>query len=189
MKTNTIIMTALFAATTAVPTFAASSALEMAVQNAANKATPVQAVQPYIATAAKDSPATAPNVLTTVLSQRASWTSQEVCGLYSAVLEGANLRSSFTKDLQNYLSGKDQQAAGVKLLAALNSACSKLPNGTFNEVLTLIVNDANGTARESAFQAANPTATNTNANICRTPQRDPRPNPVPVTPEPISPQN
>lgn len=187
MKANTIIMTALVAVA-AVPTFAAGPMLDKAVQAAASKVSATN-VLAATANAAQEDPAAAPAVLKGVLGQRNSWTNQDVYNLYCAVLEGSGLRSTLSRDLVSYQAQKNQQEAGVQLLTALHDACGKLPKGTFETVMGMLLFNANGTANNAEFLATNPVATNTNATICKTPVRDKRPNPVPVTPEPISPQN
>lgn len=188
MKTKTIIMTALLAATVAAPAFAAGNMLDQAAQQAAaNTNATVKEIGPYVAAAAKQSPTTAPALLTSVLSQRHSWSVSDVRDLYGAVLVGANLWQSFAQDLQNFANGRNQQDLGVKLLTALQKSCDKLHGHTFDSVIALLVQDANGTSAEGSTQTA--TQDPHRYTICDTDSRDPRPNPVPVTPDPISPQN
>ncbi|MCQ2367298.1 MAG: hypothetical protein MJ056_09105 [Akkermansia sp.] len=187
MKTNTIIMTALLAATVAAPAFAAGNMQDQAVQAAADTNATVNEIGPYVAAAAKQSPTTAPALLTFVLNQRRTWSVSDVRDLYGAVLVGANLWESFNKDLRSYKDGQGKDELGVKLLDALKKACDRLHGNTFDSVIKLLVQDANGASAEGSTQTA--TLDPHRYNICDTDPRDPRPNPVPVTPEPISPQN
>lgn len=187
MKTKTIIMTALLAATVAAPAFAAGNMLNQAVQAAADTNATVKEIGPYVAAAAKQSPTTAPALLTFVLNQRRTWSVSDVRDLYGAVLVGANLWESFNKDLQSYKDGRGKDELGVKLLDALKKACDKLQGDTFVSVIDLLVQDANGASAEGSTQTA--TLDPHRYTICDTPKRDPRPNPHPVTPDPISPQN
>ena len=187
MKTKTIIMTALLAATVAAPAFAAGNMLNQAVQAAADTNATVKEIGPYVASAAKQNPSTAPALLTMVLNQRRTWSVSDVRDLYGAVLVGANLWESFSRDLQNFANGRGKDELGVKLLDALKKSCDKLQGHTFDSVIKLLVQDANGASAEGSTQTA--TLDPHRYAICDTPKRDPRPNPVPVTPEPISPQN
>lgn len=187
MKTKTIIMTALLAATVAAPAFAAGNMQDQAVQAAADTNATVKEIGPYVASAAKQDPSTAPALLTRVLNQRRTWSVSDVRDLYGAVLVGANLWESFSRDLQNFANGRGKDELGVKLLDALKKACEKLHGNTFDSVIKLLVQDANGASAEGSTQTA--TLDPHRYAICDTPKRDPRPNPHPVTPDPISPQN
>lgn len=180
MKTNTILMTALAAAIVGMPTFAAGSAQ---VQP--------EAVVETAYKAAQVTPANAAEVFKSAMSQRASWSKADVYSVYNAVLMGANLKGSFTKDWESYTKGINQQDPGVKLIVALKEVCDKMPANTFNAVVSQLSNDANGVNNLAEHTSLNQQGVNTNGpvGICNTPRRDPRPHPTPVTPEPISPQN
>lgn len=190
MKTNTIMLAALVAATAAVPALAAGPQLDKAVHVAATKAAAPAIVEATVKAAQEDA-AAATSVFKSIIGQRASWSHSDVYNIYNAVLMGSNLKASFTKDLESYTKGINRQDEGVKLLTALNEACTKLPNGTFEAVVGQLVRDANGVAAMAEDTAFNQKGVNTNgpAGICNTPRRDGRPNPAPVTPDPISPQN
>lgn len=181
MKTNTILMTALIAATMGIP---ASAAAPAQVQTDAVVQTAYQAAQAGSVDAA--------GVFKNAMSQRESWSKADVYKVYDAVLMGSGLDKSFVEDLQSYISGVDQQKPGVQLLVALNEVCSKLPAGTFDAVVGQLRNNANGVAAYAEDTAFNQQGVNTNgpiSGICNTPKRDARPHPAPVTPRPISPQN
>ena len=181
MKTNTILMTALIAATVGIPAFAAAPAQVQAdavVQTAYN--------------AAQAPHADAAGVFKDAMGQRASWSKADVYNVYNAVLMGSGLNKTFAEDLQSYADGVNQQAPGVRLIAALREVCTKLPAGTFEAVVGQLVGNANGTATFSERVAANQQGVNTNgpiSNTCNVTKRTSRSHPAPVTPKPISSQN
>lgn len=121
------------------------------------------------------------------MSKRMNWSPMNICAVYSAILDSSNLRDTFLRDLNYFTYGANPQLPGVELLAALEQECSRLHAGTFEAVIAQMVLNSNGEAVNAARNATQFSGPNT--NMPDVPSRDKRPFPVPVTPDPISPQN
>lgn len=125
--------------------------------------------------------------LRAAMAKHMDWSPMNICAVYSAILDSSNLKDTFLRDLNYFTYGLNTDLPGVKLLAALKQECSRMHDGTFEAVIAQMVLNSNGEAVNAARNATQFSGPNT--NMLDVPSRDKRPFPVPVTPDPISPQN
>ena len=127
-------------------------------------------------------PATA---LRNAFMKRIDWNPTDIYVLYKAVVKGAGLDETLKNDLEYFRKNVNNDLPGVKLLKVLQQQCSSLPSGTFEMVMAQLVMDVNGISPQPEGRMFE----GPNTNMPTVPSRDKRPFPVPVTRDPISPQN
>lgn len=108
----------------------------------------------------------------------------EIYEVFKAVLVSSGLEASFRHDLECFKKGTNKNDGGVKLIKALHDVTTA---EQFKRITDAIIMGGCGN-EDGSLDSGGPN-TKATAGYCVTPRRDPRPNPVPVTPQPISPQN
>lgn len=109
--------------------------------------------------------------------QRDDWKAAEVYTVFMSLIQAGDLKGDLQKDLADILKGRKSTTEGYRMLSELKAL---LPENVYREVLNMVFMNANGTVPVAVGSP------NTNGFL-----QDPRErrNPVPVTPDPISPQN
>ena len=103
-------------------------------------------------------------------TENTKWNEDELFKIFAIVLD------SFKLELDDY----------NEICDLLYKYCkANLTENSYNRIIHNYISLKDG-ERKARSEFSGP---NTNTNLCKTPKGDPRPNPVPVTPDPISPQN
>lgn len=163
----------------ALPSFAVTPLLDHTWRVAKDPNTPISIIEMGCLKAASEKENTPAEVFTCVITQRGSWTRQEIYRVFNAVLFGAKLNGNFINDYCNFLSKTPSDSEGLKLIKELYNFSEIYNNGVFEYVIGQLLNDANGESNIANFHAySHPTLKRSSHSAL-----------IPVTPDPISPQN